>query len=79
MISHEVHRVGRHVGVVAAVRPVVSADVHHVQPFGVVAPGNGPVGGQYIDGVDDGPEEEAGNEQFEEYPRILATLVPKLV
>ena len=79
LVSYEVHRVGRHVGVIAAVRPFIRANVHHVQPFGVIATGDGTIGGQYINRVDDGPEEEAGNEQFEEYPGVLATLVPQLV
>ena len=75
-VGHQIHRVGSHVGVEVAVRLVVHADVYHVKPFGIVAPVDGTVGGQYIDRVDNSPKEETDDQQFQEYPAVLTTLVP---
>ena len=75
-VGHQIHRVGSHVGVEVAVGLVVHADVYHVKPFGVIPSVDGTVGGQYIDRVDDGPKEETDDQQFQEYPAVLTTLVP---
>ena len=75
-VGHQIHRVGSHVGVEVAVRLVVHADVYHVKPFGIIPSVDGTVGSQYIDRVDNGPKKETDDQQFQEYPAVLTTLVP---